>query len=240
MSQLQRLVESHQILSLFNLHRVTFSLSLLELTTPDLDEILVLISSVSEISDCIYVERVLPHADCITLQLYLTLMYCSVYILTILLNTLLNLLLLSQCVNCNTLCFLFIFIHQLVFQVLILSSTQWEVLTLPLPVEVSLALILFLVEDAASADLLIDYSHRLKSIGQNDIGIHSSHVYVIDEWLTLVERTLSLDVLQPLNDLLLDLVKVSNQLLVNLQFYLKSKVHDLLHIVYQVLVTLTL
>ena len=63
---------------------------------------------------------------------------------------------------------------------------------------------------------------------------------MIDKRLTLVERTLSLDVLQPLNDLFLDLVKVSNQLLVNLQFYLKSKVHDLLHVVYQVLVTLTL
>ena len=63
---------------------------------------------------------------------------------------------------------------------------------------------------------------------------------MVDKWLALIERTVSLDGLQPLNDLLLDLIKISNQLLVHLQFYLESEVHDLFYVVYQVLIALTL
>jgi hypothetical protein len=88
--------------------------------------------------------------------------------------------------------FLF-FVLQLVLHSFILLATQWEVVSLPLPLKMSLALVLLLIEDAPSTDLLIDDSYRLESVGKNDVWVHSCHVHVIYQWLCFEDGALALD-----------------------------------------------
>ena len=81
----------------------------------------------------------------------------------------------------------------MVFDTLILFPGEWEILTLPLPVEVTFAVVLFFVKGATCTDLLINDGHWLKSVGENDVRIHSCYIHVIDQWLDFVVWALAFD-----------------------------------------------
>jgi hypothetical protein len=59
---------------------------------------------------------------------------------------------------------LFLFIHKLVLDRFVFSAVQWEIVSLPLPLKLSLAIILIFVEEAASTNLLIHDCCGLKTI----------------------------------------------------------------------------
>jgi hypothetical protein len=98
-------------------------------------------------------------------------------------------------------------------------------------VHVPLALVLIFVEDATSTNLLAHDGSRLKTIGQDDVWVHSGHINVIDQGFSLIDRALLSDELELRNDLLLHLIIVGDLLLVNVVLNLKGEVHDLLDLV---------
>jgi hypothetical protein len=57
-----------------------------------------------------------------------------------------------------------LFVHQLVLDRFVFSAVQWEIVTLPLPLKLPLAIILIFVEEAASTNLLIDNRCGLKTV----------------------------------------------------------------------------
>lgn len=193
MGELKRLVEVNKVLGLFNLEGVTLFGSFREFSTPDLYKCLKFVSSISEITHSVNIERVLPLAHSIKLKINLGLMYLLVHVLAILLHSCFDLLLLSlggqRVLRVQSTCaslivlevvVLLLFIHQLVLNLLILLAREGEVVTLPLPVHVPLALVLIFVEDATGTNLLAHDGSWLETVGQDDVWIHSGHINVID------------------------------------------------------------
>ena len=90
-SKLKRLIKVHSVLSDFASFQVALFLSLFEFSDPDFDEALELISSVSEITYSVNVERILTHTDCITLELLLLDMNLLVDSLAVFLDSLFQL-----------------------------------------------------------------------------------------------------------------------------------------------------
>ena len=244
MGELKRLIEVHKVLSLLDLEGITLFSSFGEFTTPDLDQCLKFVSSISEIADCVNIERILPLTHGVEFKVNFGLMNLLVDILAVLLNSCFKPLLLSlsgewilrvQGTSSSLVVLkvvvLLLFIHQLVLNLLILLAREGKVVTLPLPVHVPLALVLIFVEDATGTDLLAHDSRWLKTVGQDDVRIHSGHVNVVDQGFGLIGRALLSDELELRNDLLLHLIIVCDLVLVHVVLDLKSEVHDLLDLV---------
>ena len=68
----------------------------------------------------------------------------------------------------------------------IFYPAQWEILALPLPSKPAFAFILFRVETARRTGLRLHDGDWLQTVGQNNIGVHGSHVHVVDERAGLV------------------------------------------------------
>lgn len=79
----------------------------------------------------------------------------------------------------------------------VLAFLDGESSSPPLPLQLSLAPALGLVEKAARAGLIIDYGDGLKPIGQDDVRVHCGHVNVINQRISL-ELVRVLDVSEPL------------------------------------------
>jgi hypothetical protein len=106
-------------------------------------------------------------------------------------------------------------------------------------VHVPLALVLIFVEDAAGTNLFAHDGSRLKTVGQDDVWIHSRNINVIDQGFGVIDGALLSDELELRNDLLFHLIIIGNLLLVNVVLDLKCKVHDLLDLVNNSLVART-
>ena len=87
MGKLKRFVEVHKVLSLLYLEGITLFDSFGNFTTPDLDKCLKFVSSISEITDCVNIERVLPLAHGVEFKVNLCLMDLLVHVLAVLLNS---------------------------------------------------------------------------------------------------------------------------------------------------------
>lgn len=96
MSKLKRLIKVHSVFGDFASFQVTFFLSLFEFSDPDFDEALELVSSVSEITYSVNVERILTHTDRITLELLLLDVNLLVNSLTVFLYSLFQLFVVSE------------------------------------------------------------------------------------------------------------------------------------------------
>lgn len=68
----------------------------------------------------------------------------------------------------------------------ILAFVEREVFPFPLPLQTSLAVVLRRIEQTPRTYPVIDNSHRLQSIGDDDVGVHCSHIDVVDEWQCLI------------------------------------------------------
>ena len=73
--QLKRLIQIDAVLGCLYVVGVPRLLRLTELAAPNLDKALELVASISEVSDGIYVERVLSHADCVCAHLTMRLLH---------------------------------------------------------------------------------------------------------------------------------------------------------------------
>jgi hypothetical protein len=167
-----------------------------------------------------------------------------VYGLTVLLDSCLELLLLSLCgewirgvesasasLHGVEIVLLFLLIHQLLLDRFVLFAGEREIVALPLPLKTTLAVILILVKLATRTNLLIYYSCRLKSVRQDNVRIHSRHIDVIDQRLDLVVGALVPDKFELRDNLLLNFVKVSYILFVYVKLNLECKVHNLFNLI---------
>lgn len=119
-----------------------------------------------------------------------------------------------------------------------LSLIQWKNCPSPFPLQLSLALILRRVEQAPRTNLVIDYRNGLKSVGEDDIGVHGCHVDVVDEGegLEFMRGSHVAKGLKSLYHLLTDLVLVHCVLEIFLgHFDRNGKTKDFLHTLNQVL-----
>jgi hypothetical protein len=162
---------------LLDFDSVAFFDSLRKLASPNLHKCLEFVSSISEISDRVNIERVFSHTHSVLLQVNLTELILLVIVRTIALDTILKFLLLSlsgewvsrvkssgPILQGIKVVILFLFIHKLVLNRFVFSAVQWEIVSLPLPLKLSLAIILIFVEEATGTNLLIDDCCRLKTI----------------------------------------------------------------------------
>lgn len=164
MRKLQRFVQAHSILCKFNLAKISFSLSLLKFGDPDFDKSFEVVSSVSEVSNCIDVEWILSHANGVRFKHLLLDMDLFVDSLAIFFHSLSQFFFKKFCVlidlpvrSFRTVFFLFLFIiYKLVLDLLEFSLGKRESFSSPLPLEVSLAVILWLIEGTTCTNLLID------------------------------------------------------------------------------------
>ena len=87
------------------------------------------------------------------------------------------------------------FLLKLVLDALKLLLGKWEQLALPLPIEISLTPVLLrlTVEKAPSTYLIIDNGHWLKSVRENDIWVHGSHINVVNQRFALKTGALGLE-----------------------------------------------
>ena len=88
----------------------------------------------------------------------------------------------------------FLIIDELILNTLILFTGEGEIFTFPLPLQVTFALVFIFIEGTTSADLLVYYRNWLKSVGEDDIWVHSCDINVIDEWLSLIDGAAVSDV----------------------------------------------
>lgn len=134
---------------------------------------LVFVTTVPKGTDCIDVEGIFTHADDIRpglSQLYMCLFVNTLGVgLHLCLNSLIQLRPLSLKPTTN-----------LLLDLHMLSLIQWKNSPSPFPLQLPLALILRRVEQTSRTNLVIDYRDGLKSVGENDIGVHCCHVDVVD------------------------------------------------------------
>lgn len=164
MCKLKRFVQTHSILCKFNLAEISFCLSLLKFCDPDLDKSFKVVSSISEVSNCIDVEWILSHANGVRFKHLLLDMNLFVDSLAIFFHSLSQFFFKKFCVlidlpvrSFRTVFFLFLFIiYKLVLNLFEFSLGKRESFSSPLPFKISLAVILWLVEGTTCTNLLVN------------------------------------------------------------------------------------
>lgn len=133
----------------------------------------VFVSSVSEGSDCIDVERVFSHADDVRSgfsQFYMSLFVDALRVgLHFGFYGFLELL---------TLCFEFC--TNFLANLKVLTFIQGKNCSSPLPFKLSFAFVLRLVEEASRTNLIVDYRNWLQSVCEDDVWIHGCNIDVVN------------------------------------------------------------
>jgi hypothetical protein len=101
----------------------------------------------------------------------------------------------------------------------------------------TLVLLRFSIEDTTGTYFFVDNGDRLESVRQNDVGVHSSYVDMINQWLRLDVGTLCLESAKLIDDLRFDLIKVCNIFERGLALNLDGKLHNILCLFDESLVT---
>jgi hypothetical protein len=164
MCKLKRLVQGNTVLGRLDVVRISILGCLLEFANPNLDQSLELISPVSKVSDRVHKEGTFSHADSVSPRLNNGLLLVFVVVLTILLDPSLEFFGIVVLSGVQDLHLILQVVIETILDLLDFQSLDSLNLSLPLPLEIPLAVILFFVEGAASADLLIHNGRRLQSI----------------------------------------------------------------------------
>ncbi len=135
---------------------------------------LVFISTISEGTDCIDIKWILSHADNIRTSLYH--LYMCFFIDSLRIGFYLSFYSFLT-LEIIVLEFRWDFLSNLK----IFSLIQWKSASSPFPLKLSFTFILRLIEETSRANLIIDNRDWLKSISQDDIGIHSSNIDMVDK-----------------------------------------------------------
>jgi len=131
---------------------------------------------------------------------------------------------------------IFFVVLKLVLDSLEFFPVKREHFSTPLPLKIALTVVLITVKDAAGADLFIDYGDGLKSVGEDNIGVHCCHIDVINERLFFKEGALITDLGELVNNFLLDLLVVLNILRLSVSLDLDGEAHDLVNPIDELLV----
>ena len=161
--------------------------------------------------------------------------------LAVLSHTLLQLLCVSVVRDVSRAVFAVLLVVEVVLDRLILALVQREELAAPNPVQGSLAVVVRLVERTACTDLLRNDSRGLQTISQDDVGVHSANINVVDQRLCHYDWATVSQLCKLGLNLVANLVVVSDLRLILVPgFHKQSEVKDLLRLVNQHLISLFL
>lgn len=176
MSQLHRFEQLHKFYLFFLLFVFSFLGFLGGFSFVDFGERFIFISAISESSYCINIKWILSHTYSVSANFANWNMTFGVDFLAILFYFAFECFFLL-----NFIIIVGIWLQSLfLFNQRILSLVQGEIFSLPLPLQASLAIIFWGIEQASWADTIIDNCNRLQAVGNNDVGVHGCDVNVID------------------------------------------------------------
>mmetsp|Transcript_50911 Transcript_50911/g.118621 ORF Transcript_50911/g.118621 Transcript_50911/m.118621 type:complete len:361 (-) Transcript_50911:1619-2701(-) len=228
-SELQRVIEKHHVLGFVLCNHIAAFFGFLQLLVPLFGLSLEHVPPVTEVEDCVDIERILTLADNVPAVLVHRALQPLVGLLRELsycLGDLGDLLPLFQLAPLHTMGFpsLLVLLHVAVLVILHLVNDGADIspfghvkVTTPLPIHLPLAIVGGIVVAAGVAELLRYDGHRLKPVRQNDVGIHCPHVQVVDQREVILDDTVGglLDLLStglhsaaPFHDLVLYQLKV--------------------------------
>jgi len=122
---------------------------------------------------------------------------------------------------------IFLLIIQLELNSFIVALTYGEDFTSPLPIQLTLTIVGFLIENTAGTHFLADDGSWLKPIRENDIRVHGTHINMVDQGLCRNGWTLDHQGSQfSLNLIFYFLVVCDLRLVLVTRLYKQGKVHN--------------